>query len=130
MLDLKFTAIHDTEAFLQAYEAGERSFTGINLVAVNLSHLDLKGVDFSYAELSLVDLSGTNLRGADLSYATLHQTNLSGADLRGAMLIGTDLRHANLDAADLREADYDPETTHFPGNFDPVLAGMRTDRSP
>jgi len=113
---------------LNQYIAGKRDFTSIELSAVDLRSANLKGADLSYAELSGADLSGANLRGVDLSYANLSETNLNGANLRGAILIGTDLRHTKLETADLREADYDPDTTHFPPGFDPMQAGMRSIR--
>ena len=118
----------DVAELLNQYAAGKRNFTSIELSAVDLRTANLKGADLSYAELSGTDLSGANLRGVDLSYANLNQANLSGANLRGAILIGTDLRHAKLETADLREADYDPDTTHFPPGFDPIQAGMRSHR--
>lgn len=121
--------INDAAELVSQYTAGKRDFTSIELSAVDLRNANLKGADLSYAELGKADLSGANLRGVDLSYANLNEANLSGANLRGAILIGTDLRHAELDAADLREADYDPDTTHFPPGFDPIQAGMRSDRS-
>lgn len=60
------------------------------LAGVDLSNLDLNGLNFSYADLTGANLSGTNLRKADLSGAILSQTILTGADLTGANL-DTDL---------------------------------------
>lgn len=121
-------SITDIAELLNQYAAGKRDFTSIELSAADLRTTNLKGADLSYAELSSADFSGANLRGVDLSYANLNEANLNGANLRGAILIGTDLRHAKLETADLREADYDPDTTHFPPGFDPIQAGMRPDR--
>jgi len=120
--------IANATELLNQYAAGKRDFTRIELSVVDLRSANLKGADLSYAELGKADLSGANLRGVDLGYANLNEANLSGTNLRGAILIGTDLRHAKLEAADLREADYDPDTTHFPPGFDPMQAGMRSDR--
>lgn len=122
-------AIANTVELLNQYAVGKRDFTSIELSGVDLRSANLKGADLSYAELSGTNLSGANLRGVDLSYANLNQANLSEANLRGAILIGTDLRHAKLETADLREADYEPDTTHFPPGFDPIQAGMRSRRS-
>nr|MDF0365164.1 pentapeptide repeat-containing protein [Nodosilinea sp. TSF1-S3] len=115
-------------ALLQTYAAGRRDFANLVLSAVDLAGVDLKGADLSYADLSGSDLTGANLRGADLSYANLAEADLSGADLRGAMLIGTDLQTATLTGAVLVAADYDPHDTHFPAGFDPVQAGLKSDR--
>lgn len=120
--------IATAEALLQAYEAGQRNFMGLNLGTAQLSHANLRGADLSYTDLSMADLSGANLRGADLSYANLRESNLQGADLRGAMLIGTDLREAVLQSAQLDAADFDPVSTHFPERFNPVQAGLRASR--
>ncbi len=120
--------IKNAAELLEKYAAGERTFTGAELGAVDLRAANLRGVDLSYADLSAANLSQTNLRGADLSYANLSEANLQSSDLRGASLIGTDLRAALLETADLKEADYDPVTTRFPQGFDPVYAGMKADQ--
>lgn len=122
------SSIDSAAELLQAYTAGHRNFTGVSLVDSDLSHADLKGADLSYVDFSRVNLSHANLRGADLSYANLYEADLSGADLRGAMLIGSDLRNTILDSTNFNQADYDPEATQFPLNFDPTKAGMRSDR--
>lgn len=120
--------INNAQSLLDAYAKGDRSFMGVSLARENLSYADLKGADLSYADLSSTNLSHANLRGVDLSYANLSKATLNGANLRGAMLIGTDLRNATLDSAVLEQADYDPESTHFPTSFNPVAAGLRADR--
>jgi uncharacterized protein YjbI with pentapeptide repeats len=61
---------------------------------------DLRGANFSRANLMGATLSWTDLRGADLSGANLIGANLSVADLRGL-----DLRSASFNRADLRQAD-------------------------
>jgi uncharacterized protein YjbI with pentapeptide repeats len=42
---------------LQRYTAGQRDFSGLNLVACHLSGADLKGADLSYADLSEANLN-------------------------------------------------------------------------
>lgn len=121
-------AIATVEALLAAYAQGDRSFSGISLIAAQLQTTDLKGADLSHADLSEADLKQANLRGTDLSYAILRGADLANADLRGATLIGTDLREAALTAANFKDADYDPQETRFPPGFDPAQAAMRSDR--
>ena len=121
--------INTPQTLLQAYAAGQRTFSGLNLDQADLRGADLKGADLSYADLSDVNLSQANLRGADLSYASLRGACLSQADLRGTTLIGTDLRQADVMGANFHEADYDPKETLFPAEFDPVAAAMRSDRA-
>ena len=120
--------IKTVEALIQAYAKGERNFSGISLGAVDLKGADLKGADLSYTDFAGADLNQAHLRGVDFSYAILRGANLSEADLRGVMLIGAELQEANLTAADLKDADYDPVETRFPLGFDPIKAGMKSDR--
>ena len=123
------TAITTVEALLQAYAKGQRSFSNIHLPQCDLQGQNLKGADFSYADLSGANLSQANLRGVDLSYAVLRGCTLHQANLRGAMVIGTDLQDIDLTLTTLQEADYDPQKTRFPKGFDPVKAGMKSDRT-
>lgn len=122
------TSIQTVAELSEHYATGHRDFAGVELGAVNLQGADLKGINLSYADLVGADLTDCNLRGADLSYANLSEANLTNADLRGAMLIGTNLRMAVLENAILDRADYDPESTQFPEEFDPEKANMQADR--
>lgn len=61
---------------------------------VDLSHINLRGID-----LTRVNLSETKLVDANLTSA-----NMQGADLRNTSLIDTSLRHANLSNAILTDA--------------------------
>jgi uncharacterized protein YjbI with pentapeptide repeats len=61
------------------------------LYGANLSHRDLRGYDFSYA----------NLTGANLRYSRLQQSNLHQANLGGAKLFRANLTDANLCRTDL-----------------------------
>ncbi|MGK7897405.1 MAG: pentapeptide repeat-containing protein [Xenococcus sp. (in: cyanobacteria)] len=64
---------------------------GGNLLAANLS-----GIDLNSANLQQANLRGAVLTDADLSEANLAYANLSGADLSGAYLENANLTHANL----------------------------------
>ncbi len=83
------------EAFLARYEAGERSFTKIDL-----SEADLSGIN-----ITLADLQEAQLIWANLQDASLYHVNLLGAKLRHANLKGAKLRSANLRGADFLNAD-------------------------
>jgi uncharacterized protein YjbI with pentapeptide repeats len=82
--------------------------------SANLNTLDGgKGLLFqarmSKAQLQEIDLSGVNLRGIDFSEAnltgaTLRHSDLSKANLTKAELVGADLEAANLQEANLSEA--------------------------
>lgn len=71
----------------------------INLSGANLAKSNLKSTDLSHANLQSVqlqsaDLSNSNLSGANLSNASLSEAILSNADLVGANLSGADLSNA------------------------------------
>jgi uncharacterized protein YjbI with pentapeptide repeats len=111
------TEVMTAEELLERYAAGERDFSGVDLMGINLSGADL-GADWSSfnlggnlneTNLSGANLSSANLSGANLSVAMLYEAdlscaNLSYANLNGAALIGANLTGANLSNADLSEA--------------------------
>lgn len=66
---------------------------------VDFSYDDLRGADFSGADLRNVDFRKAILIGADFSGADLRSANLSGAILRSADFRGANLRGANIDFA-------------------------------
>lgn len=71
------------------------------LRTINPHVLDLRGFDFSGADLRRADLRGADLREADLIGA-----DLSGADLRNADLRGAKTEGLNLERADLRQTKF------------------------
>ena len=83
------TPVENAEERITRYKAGERDFSGANLVG---------------ARLRGANLVEANLDGANLDGANLFEANLDGANLRGANLRGAILRGANLDGANLRGA--------------------------
>jgi hypothetical protein len=98
------------EELLAAYAAGERNFSGADLIGADLFEARLEGVHLSGANLSEAELFGANLSGANLSGADFRDANLNKADLIGANLIGANLIGANLiganfSGADLRDAN-------------------------
>jgi uncharacterized protein YjbI with pentapeptide repeats len=113
--------IEDAEELLARYEAGDRDFGRVALVAgadleganlsyailrlANLSGVDFRGASLHGANLQGADLSSANLRGASLRQADLSGTNLHGASLEGADLEGANLEGANLSFADLHRAN-------------------------
>lgn len=70
--------------------AGHKAdFSARSLEGLDLSHLDLSGVNFAGADLRRVKLVGSNLTGA----------NLSGARMNLAWIMGADFTRANLSNA-------------------------------
>ena len=76
-----------------------------NLFDANLEGANLREAYLSHAELINTNLSRTNLRGANLSWSTFIFTDLYRAKLNEAILIRADLRYANLTKANLSEAN-------------------------
>ncbi len=66
---------------VEEFNASRGQRSAPDLFAADLSGKDLRGVDFSGANLEKADLSGADLRGSVLARA-----NFSGADLTGARL--------------------------------------------
>ena len=80
-------------------EALHQTQTGASpdFARLDLSFLDLSGLDFKSA-----NLAGTKLHAADLTGANLSQTNLAGAVLDRATIVRTDFSKANLRNAKIR----------------------------
>lgn len=93
----------------------KESLSGAVLNGVDLSELDLQGIDLSRAQCRRTRFCGTNLAGADLSRTLALEADFSGASLQGiqsqkgvfikAVFEGADLNQAVLRMAVLREAD-------------------------
>jgi hypothetical protein len=79
------------EELLARYAAGERDFSGVNLIGVNLEEICLEEVNLQGANLSGTFFFRSNLRGAIFTNA-----NLERADLNMTVLDETDFRGANL----------------------------------
>jgi Pentapeptide repeats (8 copies) len=75
--------------------------TGVDLFGVDLSEANLSGALLFGAHLSAGRLTRANLTGADLNEAHLNEANLIGANLNEAYLIGAQLNEANLNEANL-----------------------------
>lgn len=81
---------------LERYQQGERNFSNLNLSRFMLYEADLRGSNFSGANLCYANLSGADLGNADLSGANLSESNLCGTNLENANCQGADLRNAEL----------------------------------
>ncbi len=118
------------EEAIKAFVALERlrGASHIDLTNVRLDELQLQGVDLSGVDLERAvgqqcDLTGADLTGANMGYATFDGATLTDATLAGANLVGTQLLGARLNGADLTGARYDPVSTTWPPDIDPVARG-------
>ena len=106
----EFLVAEDKKIFLvdkkleTAYPLRGINFSFYDLTGYDLSDLDLENARFQNTTLSRANLSGCNLRGANFFRSGLRNANLEGADLTGAVLEYTYLRGANLINADLTNA--------------------------
>jgi len=78
---------------------------GQNLSDINLSGKKLACIDLRFTSFFKALFIGTDLRGANFSKANLTLANFKNAILADANLSGADLTHANFENADLSNAD-------------------------
>ena len=101
----------NAEELIQKYDAGERDFTGIQIIRGDLKDLDLRGANFTNAsfkgrvDFRGANLSGTNFTNAYLAGANLGNVDLSRANCRDVYLSGAELEEVNFTGADLTNAD-------------------------
>ena len=81
------------------------NFSSANLHVVDLNIADLQKADLSNANLIEADFRGANLVSVNLCNANLMEADLSGANLDSAYLCRTYLDKAKLTGANLRQAD-------------------------
>ncbi len=108
------------EELLRRYAAGERNFTGIEVVRASVfieldgyfEGVDLSGASFRDGNLhgiarwmQEINLSRSDLSGLDLAYAHLERAYLSGANLSNVCLWRASLERANLSGANLSGSD-------------------------
>ena len=94
--DLENKYIDLTEVNISGLNLARFNLTGANLFVANLKQADLTG-----AKLIVAKLIGAKLMGAKLTGAKLIKADLRGADLTGAKLTEADLTEAKLTGAKL-----------------------------
>ncbi|HTI15320.1 MAG TPA: pentapeptide repeat-containing protein [Dictyobacter sp.] len=107
---LDFRGVNLSDVDLRGVNLSGVNLNEANLIDINLSGANLSNARIYEANLSRANLSGTNLSEANLSEANLSEANLSRADLsnanlNGAVVIRTDLNESNLSGAYLNGAD-------------------------
>jgi uncharacterized protein YjbI with pentapeptide repeats len=94
-----------TRELVQERAQRGESFAGEDLRNLDLSGLQLQGLDFSRAILTGVSLKGTSVEDADFTEASLEGTDLAGACLNRTVLAKANLSKSNLAGASLKEID-------------------------
>jgi uncharacterized protein YjbI with pentapeptide repeats len=94
------------EKGLRRWSGGHKGEIGVSpdLSQANLYRTEIRGVNFSNANLYKVNLSMAYLRGADFSMANLKGAELNGAELTRAKFTSADLIEADLNWSDLTDA--------------------------
>lgn len=75
---------------LMGIDLHDTDLDGCSLVGADLTDADLHGASMTFVDLTRASLRGADLRGADLRSAVFRATLLDGADLTGADLTGVD----------------------------------------
>lgn len=81
--ELPLTRRDVIDALIKCPYSAELRFQGVNLAGADLSKLDLRNINFKYANLRSCKLMGSNL-----SWCCLERADLSQAILDGAQLLG------------------------------------------
>lgn len=89
------------DALIRSVCTAELRFQGVNLSGSDLSKLDLRFINFKYA-----NLQGCKLTGSNLSYCCLERADLSHANLDGAQLLGVKCLCANLEGATMKNCNF------------------------
>ncbi|XP_046591975.1 BTB/POZ domain-containing protein KCTD9 isoform X1 [Neodiprion lecontei] len=92
-------------AILSTSAPHELRFQGVNLAGTDLSRLDLRNINFKYANLHGCRLCGTNFSGCNLERA-----DLSGSNMEGAQLLMVRMLCVNLEAACLKGCNFEDPT--------------------
>ncbi|TAF09294.1 MAG: hypothetical protein EAZ77_05440 [Nostocales cyanobacterium] len=87
----------DRKSFIHLHQEGQTSFQEANLLGIDLSNLELNGIDLRKANLKAANLSNTKLRYSDLRGADLTMANLCNTDLTFARLAEANLTGVNHD---------------------------------
>ncbi|XP_044271849.1 BTB/POZ domain-containing protein KCTD9 [Tribolium madens] len=89
------------DALIRSAYTTELRFQGVNLSGADLSKLDLRYINFKYA-----NLQGCKLTGSNLSYCCLERADLSYANLDGAQLLGVKCLCANLEGVSMKNSNF------------------------
>ncbi|WP_159999166.1 pentapeptide repeat-containing protein [Roseomonas sp. 18066] len=104
-------------------------FSGAQLPDLYLRGTDLRRARFAGADIDRLNLSQADLRGTDLSGLLAFGANLNGSRLDGARLDGADLRRATFYQASLRRLAVDEARLVGAELTETDLAGARLTRS-
>lgn len=103
--ELPLTRRDIIDALIKCPYSAELRFQGVNLAGADLNKLDLRNINFKYA-----NLRGCKLMNSNLSWCCLERADLSHAILDGAQLLGVRCLCANMEYAQLKKCNFnDPK---------------------
>ncbi|MGB6298465.1 MAG: pentapeptide repeat-containing protein [Rivularia sp. (in: cyanobacteria)] len=85
----------DKTEFIELYQAGERDFSGVDLIGIELtgirnryqfSDINLNGANLAKAKLEFVNFTNANLQNANLTEAKIGFCKFNSANFRNANL--------------------------------------------
>ncbi|KAK9889721.1 hypothetical protein WA026_007102 [Henosepilachna vigintioctopunctata] len=95
------------DALIKSAYTAELRFQGVNLAGADLSKLDLRYINFKYANMQGCKLTGTNL-----SWCCLERADLSYSNIDGAQLLGVKGLCANMEGVSMKNCNFnDPSGT-------------------
>ncbi|KAF5273921.1 hypothetical protein FQA39_LY01036 [Lamprigera yunnana] len=100
--ELPLTRRDVVNALIRCPYSSELRFQGVNLSGADLSKLDLRNINFKYANLHECKLMGSNL-----SWCCLERADLSHAILDGAHLLGVKSLCANMECTQLKNCNFE-----------------------
>ena len=87
------------------YENEAKSFRGLSLCNLDISHSNLDDADLRGADFSGTKLDCSTIRNAQLGGARFLHADMLGCDLSGSYLDDADFSHASLNFADFSDCD-------------------------
>ncbi len=90
---------------LMDIDLSDADLRGLNFQATSFHEAKFKGADLRHANLQEIDYTPKELEGADLRHARLENSRFSYANLKGADLRHAHLKRAKFESTDLQGAD-------------------------
>ncbi|KAL3268758.1 hypothetical protein HHI36_007859 [Cryptolaemus montrouzieri] len=99
--DVPLTRRDVIDALIKTSYTAELRFQGVNLAGADLSKLDLRNINFKYANMQGCKLTGTNL-----SWCCFERADLSYTNIDGAQLLGVKGLCANMEGASMKNCNF------------------------
>ncbi|XP_045474395.1 BTB/POZ domain-containing protein KCTD9 [Harmonia axyridis] len=101
--DVPLTRRDVIDALIKSPCTSELRFQGVNLAGADLSKLDLRNINFKYANMQKCKLTGSNLSFCCLERADLSYTNIDGAQLLGVKGLCANFKGASMRCCNFKD---------------------------